>query len=92
MTWKCAVVNLPFGGGGLLRKLLARKLPDWAPEIGCTSWAQILLKFVLANPAVTCAIPATDNPEHLRDNAAAGVGKMPDEKTRQQMMRYVASL
>jgi hypothetical protein len=50
------LVNLPFGGGGLLRRLSNRPLPDWAGEIGCTSWAQILLKFVLAEPAVTCVI------------------------------------
>ena len=51
------LVNVPFGGGGLLRRLGNRPLPDWAGEIGCTSWAQILLKFVLAQPAVTCVIP-----------------------------------
>lgn len=72
------IVNMPFGGGGLLRKLSSRKLPDWAGEIGCTSWAQILLKFVLANPAVTCVIPGTSRPEHMRDNALAGSGALPD--------------
>ena len=53
------IVNLPFGGGGLLRGLRDRPLPGWAAEIGCTSWAQVLLKFVLSHPAVTCAIPGT---------------------------------
>ena len=72
------LVNQPFGGGGLLRKLLPRKLPDWAGEIGCTSWAQVLLKFVLANPAVTCVIPGTSKPEHMRDNVQAGLGVYPD--------------
>jgi diketogulonate reductase-like aldo/keto reductase len=72
------IVNQPFGGGGLLRKLLGRKLPDWAGEIGCTSWAQLLLKFVLAHPAVTCVIPGTGKPEHMRDNVQAGVGTYPD--------------
>jgi diketogulonate reductase-like aldo/keto reductase len=72
------LVNQPFGGGGLLRKLLPRKLPDWAGEIGCTSWAQVLLKFVLANPAVTCVIPGTGKPEHMRDNVQAGLGVYPD--------------
>jgi len=73
------MINQPFGGGGLLRKLLARKLPDWAGEIGCTSWAQILLKFVLAHPAVTCVIPGTSKPEHMRDDIQAGLGILPDE-------------
>jgi len=68
------IVNLPFGGGGLLRRLARRELPAWAAEIGCTSWAQVLLKFVLAHPAVTCVIPGTSNPAHMRDNAAAGFG------------------
>ncbi len=72
------IVNQPFGGGGLLRKLMARKLPDWAGEIGAASWAQLLLKFVLANPAVTCVIPGTGKPEHMRDNLQAGIGSYPD--------------
>jgi diketogulonate reductase-like aldo/keto reductase len=80
------LVNQPFGGGGLLRKLLARKLPDWAGEIGCTSWAQLLLKFVLANPAVTCVIPGTGKPEHMRDNVQAGLGAYPDAALLKKMV------
>ena len=72
------IVNQPFGGGGLLRRLSNRKLPDWAGEIGCKSWAQILLKFVLAHPAVTCVIPGTGKPEHMTDNVQAGLGDYPD--------------
>jgi aryl-alcohol dehydrogenase-like predicted oxidoreductase len=80
------LVNLPFGGGGLLRKLAGRKLPDWASEIGCTSWPQILLKFVLAHPAVTCVIPGTSKPEHMRDNARAGLGIYPDAAMLKRMI------
>ncbi len=83
------IVNQPFGGGGLLRKLLGRKLPDWAGEIGCTSWAQILLKFVLANPAVTSVIPGTGKPEHMKDNVQAGLGIYPDTA---MLKRMVASI
>ena len=83
------LVNMPFGGGGLLRKLLSRSLPGWAGEIGCTSWAQILLKFVLANKAVTCVIPGTGKPEHMRDNAQAGLGIYPDAAMLQRMLREV---
>ncbi|MBS0520968.1 MAG: aldo/keto reductase [Proteobacteria bacterium] len=72
------IVNQPFGGGSLLRRLGRRKLPEWAAEIGCTSWAQILLKFVLAPPAVTCVIPGTGKPQHMRDNVQAGFGVYPD--------------
>ena len=72
------LVNRPFGGGGLLRRLRDRPLPPWATEIGATSWAQVALKWVLSHPAVTCAIPGTSRPEHMADNAAAGVGSAPD--------------
>jgi diketogulonate reductase-like aldo/keto reductase len=71
------LVNLPFGGGGELRALRARPLPAWAAEIGCASWNQLLLKFVLAQPAVTCVIPGTSDPAHMKDNAAAGTGDLP---------------
>ena len=72
------LVNQPFGGGGLLRRLAGKPLPGWAADIGCTSWAQVLLKFVLSHPAVTCAIPVTGRPAHMRDNLAAGRGMLPD--------------
>jgi len=71
------IVNMPFGGGGLLRGLLAKPLPAWAAEIGCASWAQVLLKFVLSHPAVTCAIPGTRRREHMEDNVRAGFGGVP---------------
>ncbi|MDO9405616.1 MAG: aldo/keto reductase [Polaromonas sp.] len=71
------LVNTPFGGGGLLRSLQGKPLPAWAAEIGATSWAQVLLKFVLSNPAVTCTIPGTSRPEHMAANAAAGSGVIP---------------
>lgn len=72
------IVNMPFGGGALLRGLLPRPLPAWAADIGCASWPQVLLKFVLGHPAVTCAIPGTRRPEHMADNARAGFGVLPD--------------
>ncbi|MEC5384433.1 aldo/keto reductase [Uliginosibacterium sp. H3] len=70
------LINRPFGGGGLLRRLGSKPLPPWAAEIGATSWAQLLLKFVLSHPAVTCAIPGSGRPEHMADNAAAGAGQI----------------
>jgi diketogulonate reductase-like aldo/keto reductase len=72
------LINRPFGGGGLLRRLRDRPLPAWAAEIEAGSWAQLLLKFVFSQPAVTCVIPATGRPEHMADNAAAGVGRIPE--------------
>ena len=72
-----------------MRKLLSRPLPGWAGEIGCTSWAQILLKFVLANKAVTCVIPGTGKPEHMRDNVQAGLGVYPDAAMLKKMVADV---
>jgi len=83
------LVNQPFGGGDLFRSLRGRPLPDWAAEIKCESWAQLLLKFVLAHPAVTCAIPGTSRPEHMRDNARAGIGPLPDKALREKIIAAV---
>src|SRR5262249_53990238 len=72
------LVNRPLGGGGLLRRLRERALPAWAGEIGCTTWSQVLLKFAVSPPAVTCAIPGRGSPEHMAQNAAAGSGTLPE--------------
>ena len=84
------LINLPFGGGGLLRRFRARPLPDWAAEAGCTTWAQLFLKFVLAHPAVTCVIPGTANPEHMAQNAQAGVGPPLDAAMKQRLIAELA--
>lgn len=83
------IVNQPFGGGGLLKSLLGRPLPSWAADIDCVSWAQILLKFVLGHPAVTCVIPGTGRPEHMLDNVRAGSGRLPDAALRARMVRVL---
>lgn len=80
------IVNQPFGGGGLLRRLSSKPLPEWSGDIGCSSWAQLLLKFVLAHPAVTCVIPGTGKPEHMRDNVQAGLGVYPDKTMQGRMV------
>lgn len=69
------LVNMPFGGGGLLRRLRGRALPGWATDAGATSWAQLALRFVLAHPAVTCTIPGTGTPRNMAENAAAGAAR-----------------
>jgi aryl-alcohol dehydrogenase-like predicted oxidoreductase len=79
------IINRPFGSGGVIRAVLGKPLPPWAAEFDCHSWAQFLLKWVVSHPAVTCVIPATNNPQHLEDNMGAGFGRLPDEKTRQRM-------
>ncbi|SAK48991.1 aldo/keto reductase [Caballeronia catudaia] len=84
------IVNQPFGGGSLLASLRNRALPAFAQELGCTSWAQLLLKFVLANPAVTCVIPGTGRRDYMIDNARAGIGVYPDAAMRQRIADAVA--
>ena len=83
------IVNRPFAGGELFRRLRGTPLPAWAAEIDCASWAQLMLKFVISHPAITCAIPATARIEHLRDNMGAGLGRMPDEKMRARIAASV---
>jgi diketogulonate reductase-like aldo/keto reductase len=76
------IANRPFAGGDLFRRLRSRPLPAWANDINCDSWAQLLLKFVVSHPAITCAIPATSKVSHLRDNMRAAFGHLPNEKLR----------
>jgi len=85
-------VNRPFGGGDLFSRVRAKPLPEWAAEFDCRSWAQFFLKWIIAHPAVTCTIPATANPDHLRDNMQAGTGRLPDEKTRRRMLQLVSAI
>jgi aryl-alcohol dehydrogenase-like predicted oxidoreductase len=67
-------------------------LPGWAAEFGAANWAQLLLKFIVAHPAVTCAIPATSQVEHVRENMAAADGALPDEAMRRRIVEHVESL
>jgi len=86
------LVNRPFAQAGLFNRVRGKALPPWAAEIGCNTWAQFFLKFVVAHPAVTCAIPATSKAKHLVDNMQAGVGPLPDESTRARMARYLEQI
>lgn len=86
------IVNRPFQQGALIRRLRAKPLPAWSVEIGASSWAQFILKFILSHPAVTTAIPATTRVDHVRENKAAAKGTMPDEATRRRMAAYVRDL
>jgi diketogulonate reductase-like aldo/keto reductase len=86
------IVNQPLERGDLFRRVRGRALPDWAREFDCASWAQLFLKYILAEPAVTCVIPATGNPEHIRDNLGAGFGRLPDARQRQQIRRLWEAL
>jgi diketogulonate reductase-like aldo/keto reductase len=86
------IVNRPFRQGDLTRALARHPLPGWAAEIGCSTWAQVLLKFILAHPAVTCAIPATSRVEHVRENLAAARGPLPDAAMLRRIVAQVEKL
>jgi diketogulonate reductase-like aldo/keto reductase len=86
------IVNRPFGGGNLFARVRQKPLPEWAAEFDCHSWAQFLLKWIIAHPAVTCAIPATSNVRHLEDNMQAGIGRLPDADMRRRMVDAVEKL
>jgi aryl-alcohol dehydrogenase-like predicted oxidoreductase len=86
------IVNRPFAEGAMFRRVRDKPLPAWAQEIGCGSWAQFFLKWILGHPAVTCAIPGTRNPRHVADNLGAASGPLPDEATRRRMASHFNSL
>ncbi len=86
------LINRPFQRGSMFRRVKGKKLPAWAAEFDCTSWAQFFLKFVVSHPTVTNVIPATSKPKHMVDNMGAGYGRLPDAKMRERMIRHFASL
>jgi len=84
------IVNRAFDDGKIFARLKDRPLPSWASEIDCSSWAQLLLKFVISHPAVTCVIPATGKPRNLEDNLGAARGRLPDSRQRQMIVEAIA--
>lgn len=86
------IINRPFRQGALTEWLEGRPLPEWAGDIGASTWAQFILKFILSHPAVTVVIPATTRPEHVQENVQAASGRLPDRQMREQMSAYVQSL
>jgi diketogulonate reductase-like aldo/keto reductase len=86
------IVNRPFRRGELIRRLARSPLPNWAGEIDCANWPQLLLKFIVSHPAVSCAIPATTRVDHVRENLGAAYGRLPDEPMRRRLVAYVKTL
>jgi diketogulonate reductase-like aldo/keto reductase len=86
------LINRPFQRSDMFRKVKGVPLPEWSAEFDCRSWSQYFLKFVVAHPAVTCAIPATSKAHHMRDNMAAGFGRLPDAAMRKRMLAHYSSL
>ena len=86
------IANRPFREGALIRSLARQQLPSWAGEIGAATWAQFILKFIVSHPAITCAIPATTQVSHVKENMAAATGRLPNEAMRRRMASYVEAL
>ncbi len=86
---KAVIINRPFRRGALFDRVAGQPLPDWAVEIDCANWAQFFLKFVVSHSAVTCAIPATSQVEHMAENMGALHGRLPDADLRRRMIAAV---
>ena len=86
------IANRPFQQGALIPRLQRHRLPSWASEIGASSWAQFILKFIVSHPALTCAIPATTQVAHVKENMGAAMGALPDAALRRRMVAYVETL
>jgi diketogulonate reductase-like aldo/keto reductase len=86
------LANRPFTTGNLFGRVRRRELPSWVEEYDIRSWAQFFLKFIVSHPAVTCTIPATGDPDHLRDNMGACHGRLPEESARERMVRVFEEL
>lgn len=86
------IANRPLDGGGLFDRVRGKPLPDFAADFGCRSWAEYFLKFIVSHPAVTCAIPATSQVEHMRENMKALAGPLPDAALRRRMAEHFRSL
>jgi diketogulonate reductase-like aldo/keto reductase len=86
------MINRPFQAGALFSRVRGQELPALAQDLGCSSWAQFFLKFIVGHPATSCVIPATSRIEHMKDNMQANFGTVPDQQQRQEMLRVFASL
>jgi diketogulonate reductase-like aldo/keto reductase len=86
------MINLPFGRGRLFNAVQGKKLPQWASEFDCASWAQFFLKYIVSHPAITCAVPGMARPEYVVDNLGAARGRLPDAAMRKRMENFIDNL
>lgn len=83
------MINLPFGRGRLFNAVQGKKLPEWASEFDCATWAQFFLKYIVSHPAITCAVPGMARPEYVVDNLGAARGRLPDAAMRKRMEQFI---
>jgi diketogulonate reductase-like aldo/keto reductase len=86
------LINRPFSQAGLFGRVRGKPLPPWCADMDCSSWAQFFLKWIISNPAVTCAIPGTGRVAHIEDNMAACTGRLPNAALRKKMTAYFSAL
>lgn len=86
------IINRPFMNGAYFDRLENEPLPEWTAEFDCRSWAQFSLKYILADPNLTCVLTETSNPEHMEENARTASGPLPDARARQRMREFIDSL
>lgn len=86
------MINLPFGRGRLFNAVQGKKLPEWASEIDCQSWAQFFLKYIVSHPAITCAVPGMAQAKYVVDNLGAARGRLPDAAMRRRMEQFIDSV
>jgi diketogulonate reductase-like aldo/keto reductase len=86
------LVNMPLEKARLHAVVEGRPLPAFAEELGIETWSQFFLKWVVSNPTVTCAVPATSNPDHLAENVGAMRGPLPDPDMRDRMIRHMETI
>jgi len=87
-----AMINLPFGRGRLFNAVQGKKLPEWASEFDCATWAQFFLKYIVSHPAITCAVPGMARAEYVVDNLGAARGRLPDAALRKRMEQFIDSV
>ena len=86
------LVYLPFGRSRMWSRIGDREVPEWAAEFDAHTWAQFMLKFVVAHPAVSVACPGTGDPEHMIDNLGGGRGRLPTPEHLERMIALVEEL
>jgi len=85
------IANRPLDGGALFDRVGRKSVPSWTSSFDAKVWSQFFLKFVVSHPAVTCAIPATSQLEHMKENMEACYGKLPDAKVRNKMIEIFSA-
>jgi diketogulonate reductase-like aldo/keto reductase len=86
------IINRPFMNGAYFERLENEPLPEWTAEFDCHSWAQFSIKYLLANPSITCVLTETSNPVHMEENAQTAYGPVPDTAARQRMRDFIDAL